>query len=417
LSTNEKKINVTVLVRSDRPIMKTSITDFPDEFYRGKTVLVRVDYNVPLREGKVDDDYRIRSSVPTLNYLSSREAKLVLASHLGRPEGKRDLSMSLRPVAERLQSLLPDRKVKWVGECVGQETEKAVGNLKNGEILMLENLRFHDEEEKNDGGFSRWLASLAEIFVNEAFSASHRKHASVYGAPALLQYRLAGLQAQKELTYLTKVRDEPDRPFVLVVGGAKIREKIDVLRRLIVKADRVLVGGCVAYTFLASKGVSVGGSLVENDFVAWAGEVLRKEDKIILPEDHLVAPNADSTSQVSIVRGEIPRDLKGFDIGPLTSQTYMSTISSAGGTVFWNGPMGLFEVKEFSQGTTSVALAIALARFRGATTVVGGGDSVSALGKAGVEESEVSHVSTGGGASLEYIGGKTLPGIEILNDK
>lgn len=397
--------------------MKASITDFPDKFYRGKTVLVRVDYNVPLREGKVEDDYRIRSSLPTLNYLTSRGARLVLASHLGRPEGKRDMSMSLRHVAERLQILLPDRKVNWIGECIGQEAEKATRDLKNGEILMLENLRFHEEEEKNDERFSRSLASLAEVFVNEAFSASHRKHASVYGAPAMLQYRLAGLQLQKELTYLTKVRDEPDRPFVLVVGGAKIRDKIDALRRLIEKADRVLVGGCVAYTFLAAKGISVGGSPVENDFVAWAGEALRKEDKVMLPEDHLVAPSIDSASQVRLVRGEIPGELKAFDIGPSTSQTYMSTVSSPVGTVFWNGPMGLFEVREFSHGTISVALAIALARFRGATTVVGGGDTVSALGKANVGESEVSHISTGGGASLEYIGGKTLPGIEIVNNK
>ncbi|MBS7622168.1 phosphoglycerate kinase [Candidatus Bathyarchaeota archaeon] len=398
-------------------MVKASITDLPDEFYRGKTVLVRVDYNVPLREGNVADDYRIRVSIPTLNYLSSRAAKLVLASHLGRPEGKRDMKMSLRPVAMRLQSLLPGRGVRWVGECVGPEANRAVKELKNGEILMLENLRFHDGEEKNEENFSSSLASLAEIFVNEAFSASHRKHASVYGAPALLQYRLAGIHMGRELAYLTKVRELPDRPFVLAVGGAKIRDKIDALRRLIEKADKVLVGGCVAYTFLASKGISVGRSPVENEFVPWASEALRKEGKIILPHDHLAALDAESVSQVSLIEGEIPQNLIGFDIGPSTSQTYISTILSAGGTVFWNGPMGLFEMRRFSYGTTGVALAMALAKFRGATTIVGGGDSVSALAKAGVMDSEISHVSTGGGAALEYIGGKTLPGVEVLSNR
>jgi len=397
--------------------MKTTITDFPDEFYRGKTVLVRVDFNVPLKKGKVDDDYRIRSSLPTLEYLCSKGARSVVVSHLGRPEGKRDPSMSLRPVAERLQNLLPNRKVGWINECIGNDVEKAVKDLKDGDILLLENLRFHSEEERNEEGFSRSLASLVEIYVNDAFSASHRKHASIYGAPTLLQYRLAGLQVQKELAYLTKIRDEPDQPFILVVGGSKIRDKIDAMKRLIEKADKVLVGGSIAYTFLASKGISVGRSPVENDYQSWAGEVLRKRDKILLPDDHLVAPSADAINQIRLVREEIPQGMKGFDIGPSTSQTYASIVSSVGRTVFWNGPMGLFETKEFSQGTTNMSLSIALAHFRGATTVVGGGDSVSALGKAGIKESEVSHISTGGGASLEYVGGKTLPGIEILSNK
>jgi len=396
---------------------KKSVTDFPDDFYRGKTILLRVDFNVPLKDGKVDDDYRIRSSLPTLNYLASREARLVVASHLGRPEGKRNPDMSLKPVAERLQSLLPDRQVKWIDECVGRDVEKAVKELKNGNILLLENLRFHAEEERNDEEFSKSLASLAEVFVNDAFATSHRKHASTYGAPALLQYRLAGLQVQKELEYLTKIRDRPDKPFVLVAGGLKIRDKIEALKTLIEKADKVLLGGCLAYTFLASKGISVGDSLVEDDFMEWAGKILAEENKIILPEDHLVAPNIDATNQVQLVRGEIPSGMRGFDIGPSTLQTYTSIISSGGGTVFWNGPMGAFEFREFSHGTIGVALAIALAHFRGATTVVGGGETASALGKAKVRESEVSHISTGGGASLEYIGGKTLLGIDVLSEK
>jgi phosphoglycerate kinase len=397
--------------------MKASIVDLPNEFYKGKRTLVRVDYNVPLRGGQVDDDFRIRSSTPTLNYLSTRGARLIVASHLGRPEGKPDPTMSLKPVVECLQKLLPNRKIRWISECIGKDVDNSIKNLTDGDILVLENLRFHSEEEKNDDGFSRSLASLAEIFVNDAFSVSHRKHASTYGVPSLLQYRLAGLQLQKELEYLTKIRDEPTQPFTLVIGGAKIHDKIDALRRLIEKANKVLIGGCIAYTFLASKGISIGESPIENDFVPWASEILSREDKILLPEDHLVAPNIDSANQFRYVRGDIPPDMMGFDIGPLTSGTYTSVISSTHGTVFWNGPMGLFELKEFSHGTADLALAIALARFRGATTVVGGGDSVSALGKAGVTEAEVSHISTGGGASLEYIGGKILPGIEILNDK
>ena len=396
--------------------MKASITDFPDEFYDGKIVLVRVDFNVPLKEGKVDDDYRIRSSIPTLDYLCSRGAKLVVVSHLGRPDGKPDPAMSLRPTAERLQSLT-SKRVKWVGECIGKDVENAVKDLRVGEILLLENLRFHVEEEKNDGEFSRALASLAEVFVNDAFSASHRKHSSTYGVPALLQYRLAGLQLQKDLTYLRKVRDEPDHPFILVVGGAKIRDKIDAMKNLIEKVDKVLVGGCIAYTLLASKGVSIGKSPIENDVLAWGSEILKREEKILLPEDHIISPDVDLPTQAELVRGGIPANMKGFDIGPLTSQRYTSIIASGGGTVFWNGPMGLFEIREFSHGTTDVAQAIALAHFRGSTTIIAGGDSVSALEKAGVKESEVSHISTGGGASLEYVGGKILPGIEILSDK
>jgi phosphoglycerate kinase len=396
--------------------MKASIADLPNEFYKGKRTLVRVDYNVPLRGGQVNDDFRIRSSTSTLNYLSTRGARLIVASHLGRPAGKPDPTMSLKPVAEYLQKLLPNRKIRWISECIGKDVENSIKNLTDGDILVLENLRFHLEEEKNDDGFSRSLASLAEVFVNDAFSVSHRKHASTYGVPSLLQYRLAGLQLQKELEYLTKIRDEPTQPFTLVIGGAKIHDKIDALKRLIGKANKVLIGGCIAYTFLASRGMSIGESPIENDFVPWASEILSREDKILLPEDHLVAPNIDSAHQFRYARGDIPLDMMGFDIGPLTSGTYTSVISSTHGTVFWNGPMGLFELEEFSHGTADVALAIALARFRGATTVVGGGDSVSALGKAGVTESEVSHISTGGGASLEYIGGKILPGIEILND-
>ncbi|MGQ9543973.1 MAG: phosphoglycerate kinase [Candidatus Bathyarchaeia archaeon] len=393
-----------------------SLTDHPDEFYRGKTVLVRVDFNVPIKDGNVEDDYRIRSAIPTVEYLSSRGARLILASHLGRPGGKRDLKASLKPVFERLKILLPDRTVKWVNDCVGSEVEVATRNLQGGEILLLENLRFHHGEEENDEELSRSLSSLAEIFVNEAFSASHRKHSSTYGAPIQIEHRLAGLQLQKELEYLTKIRDEPDKPFILVVGGLKIYDKIDALKRLIDKADKVLIGGCVAYTFLASKGISTGGSLVEGDFLDWAGKIASQE-KVLLPEDHLVTSTVKDLENIKVAHGGVPSGMSGFDIGPSTLQTFSSIVSSTSGTVFWNGPMGVFEVREFAGGTLGLAFSIALAYFRGASTVIGGGDTVSAFLKAGVRESEVSHISTGGGAALEYIGGKSLPGIEILNDR
>jgi phosphoglycerate kinase len=396
--------------------MKLSLTDQPDEFYREKTVLVRVDFNVPIRDGNVEDDYRIRSSIPTIEYLSSRGAKVILASHLGRPGGRRDLKASLKPVFERLKDLMLGRNIRWADDCVGPEAEAAKKNLRPGEILLLENLRFHPGEEENDEEFSRSLSSLADIYVNEAFSASHRKHSSTYGAPTLIEHRLAGLQLKKELEYLTKIRDEPDKPFILVVGGLKIYDKIDALKRLIDKADKVLIGGCIAYTFLASKGVSTGDSLVERDFLDWAGKI-SSQDKIVLPEDHLATSTVKDLKDVKVVRGSIPTGMSGFDIGPSTLQRFTSIVSSASGTVFWNGPMGVFEVREFAGGTLGLAYSIALAYFRGASTVIGGGDTVSAFLKAGVRETEVSHLSTGGGASLEYIGGKDLPGIEILNNR
>ena len=395
--------------------MKTSITDLQDDFYKGKKVLVRVDYNVPISNGEVEEDFRIRSSIPTLEYLSKRGAKLIIISHLGRPKGKYESLLSLKPVTERLQSLLPEKKINWIDDCIGHNVENNIQKLQNGEILLLENLRFHSGEEKNDEKFAQSLASYAEIFVNDAFSVSHRKHASIYGAPTLLQYRLAGLQLQKELKYLTKIRDEPEPPFVLVIGGAKIRDKIDAMKRLIDKAEKVLVGGAIAYTFLASKGYSIGKSPVEDDYISWASGILEKEEKILIPEDQIVAPNIDKRNCIQLVGNEIPSDMIGFDIGPKTSQNYMSIISSTNGTIFWNGPMGLFEISEFSHGTIDIVIATILARLRGAETVVGGGDTVSALQKIIVNESEVSHISTGGGASLEYIGGKVLPGIEILD--
>jgi phosphoglycerate kinase len=336
---------------------------------------------------------------------------------MGRPTGKYESLLSLKPVRERLQFLLPEKTINWVDDCIGNNVENSIQKLQNGEILLLENLRFHSGEEKNDEKFAKSLASYADIFVNDAFSVSHRKHASIYGVPNLLQYRLAGLQLQKELKYLTKIRDDPVPPFVLVIGGSKISDKIGAIKRLIDKAEKVLVGGAIAYTFLASKGYSVGKSPIEDDYISWASEILVKEEKILIPEDQFVAPNIDKRNCIQLVGSEIPSDMVGFDIGPKTSQNYMSIISSTNGTVFWNGPMGIFEISEFSHGTIDIVFATILARLRGAETVVGGGDTVSALRKIMINKSEVTHISTGGGASLEYIGGKVLPGIEILEDK
>lgn len=398
--------------------MKIAISDMPDDFYKGKKVFVRVDFNVPIEKGRLREDYRIRRSIRTIEYLASRGAAVILASHLGRPKGKVVSDLSLKPVAERLSKVLRVKGVKFVNDCVGKKVKEKVEELMGGEVLLLENLRFHKEEEANDNDFSRDLASLADIYVNDAFSTSHRKHASTYGIASFFEHRLAGFLVQNEIEVLSKLRDNPDRPFTVVVGGAKIKDKIGALKNLISKADRVLIGGAVAYTFLSSKGISVGESLIEEDFLDWAQEVLTKsEEKIFLPEDHVVAPSMDKKAKAKVVQGEIPRGFMGFDIGQKTALRYTHEIMKGQGTVFWNGPMGAFEVDEFSHGTIDIARALSLAYWRGARTVVGGGDTAAALRKAEVLETEVDYVSTGGGASLEFLGGNELPGISILIDK
>jgi phosphoglycerate kinase len=398
--------------------MKMSISDLSDDFYKGKKVFVRVDFNVPVEKGKIREDYRIRRSIPSIEYLAKRGGAVILASHLGRPKGKAVPELSLKPIAQRLSEVLRVRDVKFIDDCVGKNVKDIVNQLAEGEVLLLENLRFHKEEEANDIEFSKELASSADIYVNDAFSTSHRKHASTYGIASFFKYRLAGFLVQKEIEVLGKVRDNPDRPFIVMVGGAKIKDKISALKNLISKADRVLIGGAVAYTFLASKGISVGDSTIEEDFLDWAKEVMiQSEEKIFLPEDYVIAPSMGKKKETKVIYGEIPTGFKGYDIGQSTTTRYTHEIMKGEGTVFWNGPMGVFEVDEFSHGTVDVARALALAYWRGAHTVVGGGDTVAALRKAEVLENEVDYVSTGGGASLEHLGGGDMPGISILNDK
>lgn len=396
---------------------KMCITDLPDDHYKGKKVFIRVDFNVPIEKGKVSEDYRIRRSIPTIEYVAKRGAAVILGSHLGRPRGRASQKLSLRPIADRLSNVLKVNEVKFVEECVGAEVKYSVSRLEPGEVLLLENLRFHREEEANDPEFSKELASLADIYVNDAFSTSHRSHSSTNGMATLFDHRLAGLLVEKELSVLGKIRDNPFRPFIVIVGGAKIKDKISALKNLIKRADKVLIGGGVAYTFLESRGIGVGDSPIEKDFLDWSREVMANYgEKIFLPEDHVVAPTADKRGKSRSAEGEIPEGFIGYDIGKKTAAIYTHEILSGEGTIFWNGPMGLFERDEFSHGTTDIARALSLSYWRGANTVVGGGDTIAALRKAEVLETEVDFVSTGGGASLVFLGGNDLPGISVLSD-
>ena len=393
-----------------------TISDLPDNYYAGKRVFVRIDFNVPNIE--IDPDPpRIRRAIPTIDYLTSRKAKVILASHLGRPKSKPDPKLSLKPIAVRLAEILKGN-VNFVDDCIGDKVDRAIKNMNDGDIILLENLRFYSGEENCDEDFSSSLGSLADVYVNDAFGTSHRKHTSTYGMGKHFEYRLAGFLVQGELEHMTKIREGPERPFVVVVGGVKIKDKLEALRHLIDKADKVLVGGCVAYTFLASKGVSIGDSLVEIESISWAADVLSKQgNKIILPQDHVVSSSVDDIRGMRLVSGEIPKSLKGFDIGRDISKRYSTELASGNKTILWNGPMGLFEKEQFSHGTIDVARSIALAYHRGCTSIIGGGDSISALRTAGISEREVTHISTGGSASLEYVGGRDLPGISILTDK
>ena len=395
---------------------KLVVSDLPDSELKGKVIFVRVDFNVPIRNGKISENYRIRRTVPTIDYIVDRGAKVVVASHMGRPRGKVISSLSLSPVAERLSELL-GRSVKFVGNTVGKEVKKSVKALKNGEILVLENLRFHIGEINNDPKFSKELASLADIYVNDAFGTSHRAHASTFGMASHFSKRLAGFVVDRELKFLQQLVDSPRRPYLVIVGGSKIKDKIHALKNLIEKADQIIIGGGVAYTFLKAKGLNVGDSVTEDEMIPWVKQALNKyRDKILLPVDHIVAESFENRKNLIVVDDEIPDELHGFDIGPKTSSLFISNIRRKA-TIFWSGPMGVFEVDDFSSGTIHIARAIALSTWRGSTTVVGGGDSTSALRTAEVLLSEISHVSTGGGASLEFLGGNELPGISILNDK
>lgn len=395
---------------------KLVISDLPDSTYKNKRVFVRVDFNVPIRDGKISEDYRIRRVIPTIDYLVERKARIILGSHLGRPKGIVMPELSLKPIADRLSELL-GKSVKFTGKVTGPEVKESIESLGEGEVMLLENLRFHKEETDNDPKFAKTLSSYADIYVNDAFGTSHRKHASTYGMAANFELRVAGFLVSRELKFLTRLRENPDRPFIVIVGGGKIKDKIHALQSLIDKADKVLLGGGVAYTFLKAKGVKIGNSIVEDDQVDWAKDALSKYGKkIFLPVDHVVSNSLEKRKNSMVVDGSIPDDLQGFDIGPKTAAKYNHQIKGTG-SIFWSGPMGVFEVADFSAGTTQVARTVALATWRGATTVVGGGETIASIRKAEVLDSEITHISTGGGALLEFLGGDELPGISILNDR
>ena len=385
----------------------------------GKRVFIRVDFNVPMDGAKIEDDTRIRETLPTLRLAIDRGARLVLASHLGRPKGKIDLKYSLAPVAARLSELL-GRPVAFAGDCVGADAEAKSKALRDGEVLLLENVRFHPQEEANDPEFSRQLAQLCDqLFVCDAFGSSHRPHASVVGITTFVRQAAAGLLMEKELTYLGKAVSNPDRPFVAILGGAKVSDKIEVVQNLMKLADAMLIGGAMAYTFLKSQGLPVGKSLVENDKLDLARNLLeearRRKFRFVLPVDHVLAESPDSASTRVTDIAQTPENLMGLDIGPKTIALFNQEIAAAR-TLVWNGPVGMFEKPAFAQGTLAIARAVAAASAAGATSIVGGGDSVAAVERSGLA-SKISHISTGGGASLEFLAGKKLPGVEALTNK
>ena len=393
------------------------ISDLDSHQFMGKKVLVRVDFNVSISNGCVGEDYRIRMILPTIEYLTKRGSKVILASHLGRPKGH-ESHYSLAPVAQRLSEIMGKTKVRFVNDCVGEIVDNKIKSMNESDILLLENLRFHQEEESDDQVFSKHLASLADVYVNDAFSTSHRKHASTHGAAKLFDIRLAGFNLKKEVEYLSMIKENPVKPFTLVVGGVKIKDKIGALENLLPKADRVLIGGAAAYTFLKAKGIKTGNSLIDDEHLPWVTKALSTfSDKIILPTDHVVS-SSPTDGSASVVRGNIPDNMAGFDIGNETIERYSFEVGGEGsGTVFWNGPMGLFEIGLFVNGTINIAKSMALAFWRGSTTLIGGGDTLEAMKKAGVSEGEVSHVSTGGGATLRFLAGDEMPGLRALNEK
>jgi phosphoglycerate kinase len=383
---------------------------------KGKRVFIRVDFNVPLNEkNEITDDTRIVQSLPTIRSVIERGGKSILASHLGRPKGKKNPKYSLAPVVERLSKLL-GRRVVLASDCIGEEVQKQIEGMKAGEVLLLENLRFHPEEEKNDESFSKALASLCDVYVNDAFGAAHRAHASTEGMTRYVKTVAAGFLMMKEVESLQRALVNPQKPYVAILGGAKVSDKIGVIENLLDKVTTLLVGGGMAYTFLRAKGIGVGKSLVEEDQIGFSSTLLEKAKgkvNLVLPEDHIAAERMDLQAKREIVKnGMIPSDWLCLDIGPETVKAFSEEIRSAK-TIVWNGPMGVFEMEPFSQGTFAIAKAIANSS---AFSIVGGGDSVAAVNQSGVAE-KISHISTGGGASLEYLEGKKLPGIEALRRK
>ena len=389
-----------------------------DLHLKGRRVFLRVDFNVPLKGGTIGDDTRITASLPTIRYaLDAGASVVVLASHLGRPKGKPNPEMSLRPVAARTSELL-GRPVAFADDCVGAPAQQAVSSAPTGGVVLLENLRFHGEEEKNDAQFAKQLASLADVYVDDAFGASHRAHASVDAIVKFLPEAAAGLLMEAELKYLGEAVGHPARPYVAVLGGAKVSDKIEVIENLIPKVDRLLIGGAMAYTFFKAQGKPVGKSLVEEDKQAAARDILERAKarglQLLLPVDHVVAAKVEAAAPTETLGVDDAKigDRMGLDIGPRTAAAFATALRDAH-TVVWNGPMGVFEIDAFAKGTMAVAEAVADAR---GTTIVGGGDSIAAVKKAGVAD-RITHISTGGGASLEFLGGRTLPGVVALPDK
>ena len=391
-----------------------------------KHVFMRVDFNVPLSDDgtEITDDTRIRETLPTLKYAIQHKAKLILASHLGRPKGKPNPKYSLRPVVDRLRILLDHElgervNVAFSPDCVGEIATEMSRQLESGQVLLLENLRFHAQEEANDPAFAKQLASLCEIYVNDAFGSAHRAHASTEGITHFVKQSAAGLLMEKELNYMGKALESPSKPFVAILGGAKVSDKIQVIDNLLGKVDALLIGGGMAYTFLKAKGQDTGKSLLEADKIDTAKEALKKAEakgvRFLLPVDHVLADKfaPDAKTQVFEGNGPFPADWMGLDIGPKTIELFTKEIAGAS-TIVWNGPMGVFEIPAFAVGTTKIAEAVAANTV--ATSIVGGGDSVSAVKKAGVAD-KITHISTGGGASLEFLEGKKLPGVEALTNK
>jgi phosphoglycerate kinase len=395
---------------------KKTVRDLSDAQVRGKRALVRVDFNVPLDDdGRITDDTRIRASLPTLELLLERGALPIILSHLGRPKGKPESKYSLEPVSKRLGELTGCRVI-FVESTDSDEALKASQSCKPGELLLLENTRFLGGEEKNDQRLSRALAELGDFFVNDAFGAAHRAHASTVGVAEHLRPAVAGLLMQTELDYLGGALSNPKRPFIAILGGSKISGKIDVIEQLLPKVDGLLIGGAMASTFYRAMGLETGKSLVEEDRIPMAKDLLdRAGTRLTLPHDAMVAPSLDRPREAKPVpRNAIPKDQAMFDIGPQTAASYSRAIAMAK-TIIWNGPMGVFETPPFDAGTKAVAEAMATATGKGSTTIVGGGDSAAAVAEAGLEK-KMSHVSTGGGASLEFLEGKKLPGVEVLDE-